>query len=161
MIRGGEAQFCIEYRQRWYFTARVSLELIEPFFTTQPFVFFCEGGGGVEKYKIRKFKRIFSFFLSLYFLRNLPCILQVCFFYYLTLISNQKNTHIVSYELMCCLSRQWSRRHPTTLPQGISSNVHLLFKRLLFGGCTSGNMRELGCESRVGRWVAVRSRKTM
>jgi len=34
------------------------------------------------------------------------------------------------------------------------SNVHLLFKRLFFGGCTSGSMRELGCESRVEPWVS-------
>ena len=41
------------------------------------------------------------------------------------------------------------------------SNVHLRFKRLLFGGCTSGSMRGFVCESRAVRWVAVRSRKTM
>jgi len=40
-------------------------------------------------------------------------------------------------------------------------HVHLLFKRLLFGGCTSGSMRGLGCESRAARWVAVLARKTV
>ena len=44
---------------------------------------------------------------------------------------------------------------------GVPSNVHLRFKRLLFGGCTSGSMRGFGCESRAVRWVAVRSRKTV
>jgi hypothetical protein len=62
---------------------------------------------------------------------------------------------------MCCPGWRWSRRRPATLPQCISSNVHLRFKRLLFGGCTSGSMRGLGCESRVVWWVAVRSRITV
>jgi hypothetical protein len=52
-------------------------------------------------------------------------------------------------------------RRPATLPQCISSNVNLRFKRLLFGGFTSGSMRGLGCEARAVQWVAVRSRKTV
>ena len=62
---------------------------------------------------------------------------------------------------MRCPSWRWSRRRPATLPKCISSNVHLRFKRLLFGECTSGSMRGFGCESRAMRWVAVRSRKTV
>ena len=62
---------------------------------------------------------------------------------------------------MCCPKWWWSRRRPAALPQCISSNVHLRFKHLLFGGCTSGSMRGFGCESRTMRWVAVCSLKTV
>jgi len=62
---------------------------------------------------------------------------------------------------MRCPSWRWSRRRPANFPYCISSNVHLRFKRLLYGGCTSGSMRGFGCESRAVRWVAVRSRKTV
>jgi len=62
---------------------------------------------------------------------------------------------------MCCPKWRWSRRRPAALSQCISSNVHRRFKRLLFGGCTSGSVRGFGCESRAVRWVAVRSRKTV
>ena len=53
---------------------------------------------------------------------------------------------------MRCLVWRWSRRRPATLPLCSSSNVHLRFKRLVFGGCTSGSMRGLGCEPRAVRW---------
>jgi hypothetical protein len=62
---------------------------------------------------------------------------------------------------MCCPSWRWSRRRPATLPQCISSNVHLHFKRLLFDRCTSGSMRGFGCESRFVWWVTVRSQNTV
>ena len=62
---------------------------------------------------------------------------------------------------MRCPKWRWSRRRPAALPQCISSNVHLRFKRLLFGGCTSGSIRGFGCESKAVRWVTVRSRKTV
>jgi hypothetical protein len=86
----------------------------------------------------------------------------VCLFFFIwPQLAIRKVHYTVSYEPMRCPSLRCSRGGPATLPQCISLNVHHRFKRLYFGGCTSGSMRGLGCDSRAVRWVADRSRETV